>query len=101
MLPKVHKMMPGTDNAKYLKNSAPCSKTRAKMGSVVSVLVQVPLISAAKSTGHTLRKTLSYSISNHSNNSNKIITRYDLIRAAEEEEEEEYIRKLRGQRKSK
>lgn len=70
------------------------SSARGRMGSIVSTWMNVPIKSVANCTTATLRKTLSYPTSHNStNNINRVITRYDLLKAAQKQEEEELLRR--------
>lgn len=57
-------------------------RRRSRVGSLVQTFVQTPISAVAHCTSATLKKTLSYPTSNYSNNSNPVVTRYDLMHGA-------------------
>lgn len=66
---------------------------RNKMSNLMyNLMNQKPIKHVTNCTTATIRKTLSYPTSNYSNtNHNRIITRYDLIKAASEKEQNQNL----------
>lgn len=75
---------------------------RNKMSNIMYTLMnQKPIKHVTNCTTATIRKTLSYPTSNYSNtNHNRIITRYDLIKAASEKEQTQNNKKRNRTRRS-